>query len=87
MLLFGTAKGHALLKRLVFKNNSEGFEKVLTFSGAMKVKYGLYKEVFGFEPTCIYHKLFGEYLTRRDFNVVMLSGAVVKNNRKVMDRL
>ncbi len=82
---FGTATGHTLLKRLVFENNIEGFEKLLTFSEAMKVKHALEKEVFGFEPTANYHKPLGEYLVNKDFSVVIVSGAAVKNNRQMMD--
>ncbi|MBW2065061.1 MAG: transposase [Deltaproteobacteria bacterium] len=82
---FGTATGHTLLKRLVFENNTDGFEKLLTSSESMKVKYALEKEVFGFEPTANYHKPLGEYLINRDFSVVMVSGAAVKNNREMMD--
>jgi transposase len=81
----GTANGHALLRRLVFENDTQGFDKLLTFSEAMKVKHGLEKEVFGFEPTANYHKPLGEYLVKRDFTVVMVSGAAVKNNREMMD--
>lgn len=81
----GTATGDALLKRLVFENNIEGFEKLLTFSEAMKVKYGFEKAIFGFEPTANYHKPLGEYLVKRDFSVVLVSGAAVKNNREMMD--
>ncbi|MHC4690948.1 MAG: IS110 family RNA-guided transposase [Planctomycetota bacterium] len=82
---FGTATGQTLLKILVFENNAEGFEKLLTFSEAMKVKHALEKEVFGFEPTANYHKPLGEYLMNRDFNVVIVSGAAVKNNREMLD--
>jgi transposase len=82
---FGTAMGHTLLKRLVFENTIEGFEKLLTFSESMKVKHALEKEVFGFEPTANYHKPLGEYLVKRDFTVVIVSGKAVKNNREMMD--
>ena len=59
---FGTATGVTLLKRLVFENDGDGFEKV----------------VFGFEPTANYHKPLGEYLVERDFCVVIVSGKAVK---------
>ena len=48
---FGTATGVTLLKRLVFENDGDGFEKLLTFTEANKVKCGFEKVVFGFEPT------------------------------------
>jgi len=82
---FGTARGHTLLKRLVFENNIEGFEKLLTFSESMKVKHALEEVVFGFEPTANYHKPLGEYLVKRGLSVVLVSGKAVKNNREMLD--
>ena len=82
---FGTATGVTLLKRLVFENNADGFEKLLTFMEANKVKYGFDKVVFGFEPTANYHKPLGGYLVERYFCVVLVSGKAVKNNREMMD--
>ena len=81
---FGTANGEALLKRLVFENNAEGFSKLLTFLEAVKVKHGLDKEVFALEPTANYHKPLGEYLINRAHNVVLVSGNAVKNNREML---
>jgi len=82
---FGTATGHSLLKRLVFENNIEGFEKLLTFSESLKVRNGLEEEVFGLEPTANYHKPLGEYLVERNFKVVLVSGKAVANNREMLD--
>ena len=82
---FGTATGITLLKRLAFENDADGFEKLLTFMEANKVKNGFEKVVFGFEPTANYHKPLGEYLVERDFCVVLVSGKAVKNNREMMD--
>ena len=82
---FGTATGKTLLKRLVFENNLEGFEKLLTYVDAVKVQNALNKEVFGLEPTANYHKPLGEYLIERDFTVVLVSGKAVKNNREMLD--
>ena len=53
---FGTATGKTLLKRLVFKNDIEGFEKLLRYVEVEKLKHGRDKVVFGFEPTANYHK-------------------------------
>ena len=58
---FGTATGKTLLKRLVFENTLEGFEKLLLHVEAVKGKHALEKEVFGFEPTANYHKPLGEF--------------------------
>jgi transposase len=82
---FGTALGQTLLKRLVFENNLAGFEKLLTFCEALKVKHALESEVFGLEPTANYHKPLGEYLVRRGFHVVIVSGGAVKHNREMID--
>ena len=82
---FGTATGKTLLKRLVFENNLEGFEKLLRFADSVKIKNALEQEVFGFEPTANYHKPLGEYLVERNFNVVFVSGKAVKNNREMLD--
>ena len=81
---FGTAKGETLLKRLIFKNNIEGFEKLLTFTESEKVKAGLEVEVFGFEPTADYHKPLGEYLVKCRHQVVLVSGVAVKHNREML---
>ena len=48
---FGTARGKALLRRLVFENNLEGFRKLLGQAAALKVQGGLKKVVFGMGPT------------------------------------
>ena len=82
---FGTATGKTLLKRLVFGNNMEGFNKLLTFVEAVKAKHGLSSEVFGLEPTGNYHKPLGEYLIKCGLDVVLVSGLAVKNNRELID--
>lgn len=82
---FGTANGKTLLKRLVFENNIEGFNKLLTFVDAQKVKNELNKDVFALEPTANYHKPLGEYLINSGLNVVLVSGNAVKNNREMLD--
>ena len=82
---FGTATGNTLLKRLVFKNDMEGFNRLLTYVEAVKFKHALEKVVFGFEPTANYHKPLGEYLVNCGLCVVLVSGKVVKNNREMLD--
>jgi len=62
---FGTARGKTLLKRLVFENNIEGFQRLLTYVEAVKVKHGLDTAVFGLEPTANYHKPLDEQLNRK----------------------
>jgi len=56
---FGTANGKALLRRLIFDNNLEGFSKLRSRADAIKAQNGLSKIVFGLEPTSNYHKPLG----------------------------
>ena len=64
---FGTANGKTLLKRLVFKNNIEGFEDLLKRVKAVKEKHSLKEMVFGLEPTANYHKPLGDFLIKCGF--------------------
>jgi len=82
---FGTATGKTLLKRLVFENSREGFQKLLVQAEAMKVQGGLKKVVFGMEPTANYHKPLGEHLIRCGRRVVLVSGVAAHENRKTLD--
>jgi len=82
---FGTPTGKTLLKRLVFENTIEGFERLLIQADALKVQYGLKKTVFGLEPTANYHKPLGEFLIKAAHMVVLVSGVAVKRNRELLD--
>ena len=82
---FGTARGKTLLKRLVFNNNLQGYEKLYTYVEAAKVKNNLNKVVFGLEPTANYHKPLGEHLIKCGFDVVLVAGTAVKKNRELLD--
>ena len=82
---FGTATGKALLRRLVFDNDLEGFQKLLVQAEAMKVQEGLKKVVFAMEPTANYHKPLGEHLIRCGHQVVLVSGVAAHENRKTLD--
>jgi len=82
---FGTATGKTLLKRLIFDNNREGFERLLEETQRLKERHGLKHAVFGLEPTANYHKPLGEYLIKGGEEVVLVGGVAVKNNRKLMD--
>jgi len=81
---FGTATGKGLFRRVVFPNDLEGFEKLLVHLDSAKVKHGLEKVVFGFEPTANYHKPLGEHLIKCGFDVVMVGGLAVKRNRELL---
>jgi transposase len=82
---FGTARGKTLLRRLVFENNIEGFEKLLGQARALKDQNGLRRIVFGMEPTANYHKPLGEHLIRCGHLVVLVSGVAACENRKTLD--
>ncbi|MDB9822900.1 IS110 family transposase [Deltaproteobacteria bacterium] len=82
---YGTATGKTLLKRMIFENSIEGFEKLRIHEDALKVRHGLKKVIYGLEPTANYHKPLGEYLIKCCRNVVLVSGLAVKNNRKMMN--
>jgi transposase len=82
---FGTATGKTLLRRLIFDNHREGFEKLLIQVEALKVFHGLKRVVFGMEPTANYHKPLGEYLIRKGHEVVLVGGVAVKKNRELLD--
>ncbi len=82
---FGTATGKALLRRLVFSNDHEGFRKLLDQAETLRVQHGLKKVVYGVEPTANYHKPLGEYLIKLGKTVVLVSGVTVAKNRESMD--
>ena len=82
---YGTATGQTLLKRLVFENDAEGFNKLLTFADSVKVKNCLEETVFGMEPTGNYHKPLAEYLVRNDHDMVLVSGNAVNKNREMLN--
>lgn len=82
---FGTATGKTLLKRLIFENNIEGFEKLIIQVKAINAQNGLKKLVFGLEPTANYHKPLGEHLIKCGHMVVLVSGVAVKRNRELLD--
>ena len=82
---YGTATGKTLLKRMIFENSIQGFEKLLIQEDNLKTLYGFEKVVYGLEPTANYHKPLGEHLIKCNRNVVLVSGAAVKNNRTMID--
>ena len=82
---FGTATGKALLKRIVFSNDHEGFRRLLDQAEALRVQHGLKKVVYGMEPTANYHKPLGEYLISLGRAVVLVSGVTVARNRESLD--
>lgn len=82
---FRAASGRILLKRLVFENSYEGFERLLNQADVLRLENGLREVVFGMEPTGNYHKPLGEFLIRRLALVVLVSNVAAKENRKSLD--
>ena len=70
----GTATGKSLLRRLIFKNDIDGFSRLLTTADAIKSQNGLSKIVYGLEPTGNYHKPLARHLIRCGHNVVLVAG-------------
>lgn len=82
---FGTPTGRTLLRKVVFENTREGFEKLLFHTDILMRRHALRKVVFGMEPTADYHKPLGEYLIRMDHMVVLVAGGAVRKNRELLD--
>jgi transposase len=82
---FGTATGKTVLRRLVFDNTLEGYEKLILHEEALRVENDLEKVVYGMEPTSDYHKPLGEYLIKNGKEVVLASGVAVNKNRELLD--
>jgi len=82
---FGTARGKSLLRRLVFENNLDGFEKLLIYEETLRAENSLEKVIYGMEPTADYHKPLGEYLIRNGKEVVLVTGLAVSKNRELLD--
>ena len=82
---FRTVPGRTLLKRLVFENSYEGFERLLSQVEVLRLENGLREVVFGMEPTGNYHKPLGEFLIRRLAQVGLVSHVAAKENRKSLD--
>jgi len=82
---FRAASGRILLKRLVFENSYEGFERLLNQADVLRLENGLREVVFGMEPTGNYHKPLGEFLIRKLALVVLVSNVAAKENRKSLD--
>jgi transposase len=81
----GTARGICLFKKLVFDNNLDGFDRLLTTVDQLKSQSCLEKIVYGLEPTGNYHKPLARHLIRCGRNVVFVAGQAVKKNRELLD--
>ena len=81
----GTARGICLFKKMVFKNNLDGFARLLATVDQLKTQNCLEKIVYGLEPTGNYHKPLARHLISSGCNVVLVTGQAVKNNRQLID--
>jgi len=81
----GTANGRTVLRRLAVENNRSGFEHLSAHVQFQMKKHGLDEVVVGVEPTSVYHKPLAEYLIERDFLVVYVTNAAIKQNRQLLD--
>ena len=79
----GTATGKTLLRRLIFENTIDGFNRFLTHVDAIGDQNALEETLFGLEPTGNYHKPLGSHFIICNKKIVLVSGVMVKQNREL----
>ena len=84
-VFFGTAYGKTLWRRLIFENNINGYRRLIEQVNALVSQYELEQVVFGMEPTGNYHKPLGRWLITQGYEVVLVGGKAVKDNRQLLD--
>ena len=82
---FGSAKGETYRRRLIFENNIKGFENFEAQIESIQTARGKQKVVLGFEPTGNYHKALGKWLIEQGYQLVLVTGKGVKDNRESLD--
>ena len=82
---FGTADGKTLLRRLLFENNIQGYQKLMEKVCHLKSRYQLGQVVFGLEPTGNYHKPLASWLLTQGHALVLVTGKSVHDNRGLID--
>ena len=82
---FGSARGETFLRRLIFENNIKGFEKLKRQIESIQAARAKQKAVLGLEPTGNYHKALGQWLIDQDYQLVLVTGKAVKDNRESID--
>ena len=82
---FGTAGGKTLLRRLIFTNDMTGFERLVERVKVLLLLHNLSEVVFGLEPTSNYHKPLAEWLSNKEYMVVLVTGKAIKKNRELLD--
>ena len=81
----GSANGKSLLRKMIFENNKNGFQKLLEQAEAVKIQHALDTVVFGIEPTGNYHKPLARCLIDNGCHLVMVTGKAVSKNRELLD--
>jgi transposase len=82
---FGTAYGKTLLRRLLFDNDNKGYLRLIEQTNALMHQHQLNNIVFGVEPTGNYHKPLANWLIENGYEVVLVGGKAVKDNRQLLD--
>ena len=82
---FGTAYGKTLLRRLIFDNNIQGYQRLAEQVNTLLSQNELEQVVFGLEPTGNYHKPLAHWLISSGHEVVYVAGKAVKDNRQLLD--
>ena len=82
---FGTANGKTLKRRLIVKNDFNGFMGLISMAEVLRDQNGLSQIVFGMEPTGTYHKPLGMFLINHSQEVVLVSGIATQRNRELLD--
>jgi len=70
---------------LIFENSITGFEKLKNHIESIQAARDKQKIVLGLEPTGNYHKALGQWLINRGYQLVLVTGRAVKENRETLD--
>jgi transposase len=82
---FGTAYGKTLWRRLIFDNDISGYRRLIEQVNALVPQHQLEQVIFGMEPTGNYHKPLAHWLITQGYEVVLVGGKAVKDNRQLLD--
>ena len=82
---FGSAKGETFRRRLIFENNIMGFERLKSHIESIQAARDKQKVVLGMEPTGNYHKALGHWLIEQGYQLALVTGKSVKDNRESID--
>lgn len=82
---FGSANGETYRRRLIFENNIKGFENLKAQAESIQTARGKQKVVLGLEPTGNYHKALAQWLIEKEYQLVLVTGRAVKENRESID--